>query len=312
MNYIPVLQLILAKGIGEAAIKKFYKYTINKNTNLEEILKTPIDIWAKDLELNFEIAESILKAQDHARNLYDELTNNNISFFWIGDNLYPEKLKETLTKDAPSFIFFKGNIELFKEPSVGFCGSRKASEKGLQITENSAKIFAKENICVVSGYANGVDFIAHKASLQANGSTIIVLSEGILKFKEKKEINNFFNSKNHLIISQFPPHLNWIARNAMKRNKTIIGLSNAMILVESGKKGGTYAAGQDTIRYERPLFVIDYASPGIEAEGNPFFILRGGIPIRGSAESKIPNLVKVIEVIKNNNSKKSEIERFLF
>lgn len=61
----------------------------------------------------------------------------------------------------------------------------------------------------------------------------------------------------------------------MKRNSTIIGLSDAMILVESGLSGGTFAAGEETLKRSRPLFVVDFASPEASAEANPFFIERG-------------------------------------
>ena len=83
----------------------------------------------------------------------------------------------------------------------------------------------------------------------------------------------------------------------MKRNGVIIGLSDAMILVESGKTGGTFAAGEETLSISHPLFVIDFAQPEVSAEANPYFISKGGIPIRGKAG--VPNLSKVLDVINN-------------
>ncbi len=86
--------------------------------------------------------------------------------------------------------------------------------------------------------------------------------------------------ENSLVVSQCPPNLSWIGRNAMRRNKTILGLSDAMILVESGRDGGTFAAGMETLRRNYPLFVVDFAHPGPSAEANPFFIEKGvtGLP----------------------------------
>jgi len=52
-----------------------------------------------------------------------------------------------------------------------------------------------------------------------------------------------------------------------------------MILVESGLTGGTFAAGEETLKRNRPLFVIDFADPGPSAEANPHFINHGGMPI---------------------------------
>lgn len=89
----------------------------------------------------------------------------------------------------------------------------------------------------------------------------------------------------------------------MKRNSVIIGLSRAMILVESGKTGGTFAAGEEALRTGCPLFVIDFSKPELSAEANPYFIQAGGYPIRG--KNGIPNLNRVFATI-NGNSESSK------
>ena len=83
----------------------------------------------------------------------------------------------------------------------------------------------------------------------------------------------------------------------MNRNSVIIGLSDAMILVESGKDGGTFAAGNETLARQHPLFIIDYAQPEVSAEANPYFISKGGISIRGKTGK--PNIDKVLKTINN-------------
>ena len=125
---------------------------------------------------------------------------------------------------------------------------------------------------------------AHSAALEAGGGTVFVVVDGILRFRAKADVQDYLNAENHIVISQFPTNLTWIGRNAMKRNATIIGMSDAMILVESGSSGGTYSAGTEALKRQHPLFVVDFARPGPSAEANPFFIQRGGVPVRGNAE----------------------------
>ena len=66
----------------------------------------------------------------------------------------------------------------------------------------------------------------------------------------------------------------------MRRNSVIIGLSRAMILVESGKTGGTFAAGEEALRVGCPLFVIDFAQPEVPQRQIHNFIAAGGKPIK--------------------------------
>lgn len=239
-----------------------------------------------------DIAKNIFDAKSSASQTAEDLAEQGVDVLWHGLSSYPERLKKILMSDVPPVLFVKGNRSLLSVPSVGFCGSRKASDKGLSITSQCAQQMAKDDICIVSGYAHGVDMAAHKAALESGGTTIFVLVEGILRFRKKRQIADLLSSSNHLVVSQFPPRLTWSGRNAMKRNSTIIGLSDAMILVESGLVGGTFAAGEETLKRKRPLFVIDFAEPGPSAEANPFFINKGGMPVRGNSEG-VPSLDKV-------------------
>ena len=67
------------------------------------------------------------------------------------------------------------------------------------------------------------------------------------------------------------------ARHAMQRNNTIIGLSDAMIVIESGTTGGTHACAEAAMRIGHPLFVAEYAAPADSAEGNKSFVESTGV-----------------------------------
>lgn len=170
------------------------------------------------------------------------------------------------------------------------------SDTGIKITESSARQLSSDGIVVVSGYAKGVDITAHKAALQSGGSTIFVIVEGILNNRIKNDVKELLDEKNHLFISQFLPDLSWSASNAMKRNNTIIGLSDAMILIEAGMKGGTFNAGEQSLKNKKPLFVVEYGSNKPSAVGNTFFLQHGGVPIRGDRNGR-PVLKRVYSVL---------------
>ena len=291
-----ILQFIQAKGSGEAALRRLLTYAVAHGENAAREICLSAHSLAAEIGVKPDVAQNIVEARDEAGKTADELEHHGVSVIWQGASSYPERIEKILQSDAPPVLFVQGNQSLFDESGVGFCGSRKASDKGLAITGRCALQLAKEGICVVSGYAHGVDMAAHKAAMENGGTTIFVLVEGILRFQRKRDVANLLSASNHLVVSQFPPRLTWSGRNAMKRNSTIIGLSDAMILVESGLTGGTFAAGEETLKRKRPLFVIDFAEPGPSAEANPYFIKQGGMPVRGNREG-VPSLDKVREVV---------------
>lgn len=291
MKEIAFLQLMLTKGIGDVALKKIMSYIIeHPNNSFETLIQEP-NVLMNVINCKESICASVLDNRDNASTLWTLLQEQGIDIVLETDSCYPQQLKDTLGKDAPSALFIKGNRALLKNIAVGFCGSRKVSAKGVSITALCAKQLSEKQVTVVSGYAAGTDLAAHRAAMTNNGNTIFVLAEGILSAKIKSEIKGCLTKENHLFVSQFLPNSIWNAGNAMKRNSVIIGLSRAMILVESGMSGGTFAAGEETLRRAKPLFVIDFAKPDVSAEANPYFINKGGQPIRG--KQGVPRLQEV-------------------
>lgn len=293
MNSCSILQFALARGIGEAAIKKANSFIENN--------KLSWDLFVNDINLLRQCGlkkdkiDNVCATRQQAEILYDKLVSNGIELLAESEKKYPQYLKRMLGEKCPSILFVSGNTDLLNRKSVGFCGSRNVSKKGMGIAASCAEQLTTEHISIVSGYASGTDLVAHKTALEHGGSTVFVLAEGILKASRKKEIRHLLTPVNHIYVSQFMPNVTWNAGNAMRRNSVIIGLSRAMILVESGKTGGTFAAGEESLRVGCPLFVIDFAQPEVSAEANPYFLDKGGQPIRG--KNGIPNISGVLDAV---------------
>ena len=296
-----LLQLMLTKGIGTIAIKKIINFVKDNPKYSFELLCYNPQIISKVL-INYknlqDIIDNVHLNYNAAERLFESLKDKNIKGIIETDISYPAQLKHTLGKNCPPVLFAKGNYDLLYTKAVGFCGSRKVSEKGSAITAQCASQLVDEGITVVSGYASGTDMSAHVSAMKNGGNTVFVLAEGILRYKEKTMVRDYIKSTNHVFISQFLPNALWNVGNAMARNSIVLGLSQAMILVESGKKGGTFAAGEESLKKGVPLFVIDYAQPEVSAEANPYFISRGGFPIR--SKNGTPNLDKVFHFVNSD------------
>lgn len=295
MSQWRLLQLMLTRGIGDVALKRALARVFSGQDSLESICSSPEKI-SEVLRCRPNVAEAAFTNVAQAQSVAYELDKNGVEMVSIIDERFPQQLKGVLGKQCPPVLFVKGNLSLFNKSAVGFCGSRKASSKGIYITQQCAEQLVSKGITIVSGYASGVDLAAHTSALSHGGNTIFVLAEGMLNATLKSSVRNYIADDNHLFVSQFSPHAQWNPGAAMKRNLVIIGLSNAMILVESGERGGTFAAGEDTLKVNLPLFVIDFEKPEVSAKANPYFIAQGGQPIRG--KNGVPSLGKVFAAVK--------------
>lgn len=254
-----LLQLMLSKGIGNVALKQILKHaSISSQDYLKQLCHHPEEL-TSIIKVRNDTISSVLLNAEPARALVEEIVKHEIVIITELDPLYPKSLKRSLGKDCPAVLFAQGNVKLLETTSVGFCGSRKVSSKGAFITAQCAQQLVEQGITVVSGYAAGTDLCAHTSALTNKGNTVFVLAEGILRFSKKQAVRNYLSNENHVYISQFLPNSLWSAANAMKRNSVIIGLSKAMILVESGKSGGTFAAGEETLK--RSLSIVAIGIP---------------------------------------------------
>ena len=192
---------------------------------------------------------------------------------------------------------------MLKKKKIAFSGSRKASEKGLWITRDCVKQLATDkDVCIVSGYAAGIDITAHYSALNDGLSTIIVLPEGISHFAIHKELLPVWDLDRVLVISEFFPNDKWLEGRAMQRNKTIIGLCDAIVVVEAGEKGGSLDAGKQTLQLGKKLFVPRYAQPPVSALGNAQLLQGGAQPLAMSPSTRQTNLVELWKAIQTKQS----------
>lgn len=218
-----------------------------------------------------------------------------VFFNTVLDQSYPAMLKSLLKLNTPPVLSMIGNVRLLTNRKVGFSGSRKVSGKGLAVTRDCVEQLSREkNVSIVSGYAQGVDKEAHYTALQTGGSTIIVLPYGISSFYVRQELKDVWDWNRVLVISEYLPKDKWSVSRAMNRNNTIIGLSDAMVVVEAGLKGGSLDAGLRSLEDKKPLFVPIYSDYPESALGNRMLLEKGAKGIGRNRQSNRANVMALL------------------
>jgi DNA processing protein len=208
------------------------------------------------------------------------------------------RVEKSTTANAKDLLV-RGNADLLRTATVGIVGSRKASLKGVGAAQDCAGQLAKLGITVVSGYANGIDMASHKAALEAGGATIVVLAEGIERFRLEREIAAAWDWERALVVSEYPPNAAWSVKQAMQRNGTICDLSKAVIVAEAQRNSGTMNTVRQCLKMKIPLFVVTYENMEDLAGGNALAIEMGGRPLykgRISQRAKIDPICEVVQM----------------
>jgi DNA processing protein len=221
-----------------------------------------------------------------------DLDSRGVSVIFGGEAEYPEQLKSL--RNAPEILFIWGNKDLLRSASVGMCGSRKATERGLAAARKCGGAIALSGLTIVSGYATGVDTETHLGALESGGTTIIVLAEGIMHFKRKRNfINVEFDASHVLVVSQFAPMQPWNVGAAMTRNALIYGLGKALVVIEAGDTGGTLQAGLGALAANKPVLALGFESD--TPNGNKILIEKGAIEV--STSMQLGNIIHAIQTV---------------
>lgn len=211
-----------------------------------------------------------------------DLEDRGVSAIFLGDDEFPELLSSI--PRPPGILFVWGNIGVLQESGIGMCGSRDVSEAGLAAASACGSEVARLGLAVFSGYAKGVDTATHIAALESDGHTAIVLAEGILNFRIKRVFDHVPLDEEHAVaISQFAPTQKWTVGGAMARNSVISGLSQALVVIEAGEKGGTLDAGLQALKLGRPVIALEFASTETPP-GNLILLEKGARPVRTRQE----------------------------
>lgn len=277
-------------------IKKIY---IDNDTDLEGFFALDISVWKEVYSLDEKQVLSLSEAKDQLPNnafLAESLIHQGYEFIPLISKDYPPTMKENLKMTySPPLLYIKGNRQLFMEDSIAIVGSRKASSKGLEFTENVAKHAGENYRVVVSGFAKGIDRAALDFSMKYLGQSIVVLPQGITTFGSGfKAYYQHLQRGDMLVMSTFHPQAPWSVGLAMARNPIIYGLAKSIYVADSSNSGGTWAGVNDGLKKNREIYV---RKAGFEEDSanNELIVLGGvavdmyGMPIDSDENTKAAN-----------------------
>lgn len=199
------------------------------------------------------------------------ISKYNIKPLFITDRAFPQRLLNCY--DAPVLLYYKGNADLNQSKIIAVVGTRHASNYGKQICEKLVEDLRGEDILIVSGLAFGIDTAAHKSALKNNIPTLGVLAHGLdriypdLNGKMAKEM-----LLNGGLLTNFRHGTVPDRQNFPSRNRIAAGISDCVIVVETGVKGGSIITAELGNSYSRDVFAFPGRVTDKKSEGCHYLI----------------------------------------
>ena len=222
------------------------------------------------------------------------------------DDDYPIFLSEI--DSPPPILFARGDINLLQQPSVALIGSRHASASGLHISHDLAAELSRYGVCIVSGFAAGIDTAAHQGCVQAQGKTIAVLGTGIDRVypAANRDLAHQI-SQSGLLLSEFPLGTAPIAHNFPRRNRIIAGLAQAIIVVEATLESGSLITARLGLEMNKEVMAVPGSIHNPQSKGCHALIKQGAKLVECVNDileecPRLPQIRPVNELTKEKNT----------
>ena len=247
------IALTLIPGIGDIVGKKLVAYC----GGVEAVFKENKNALLKISGIGNATVNSILssKVLHKAEEEIKFIEKNKIQPLFYTDKEYPKRLLNC--EDSPLLLYYKGKANLNAPRVIGFVGTRKATNEGRAICERFVEGLKTKEVLVISGLAYGIDSYAHKAAINNSLPTVGVLGHGLDRIYPAQNRQLALNMlDNGGLLTEFKSGTTPDRENFPKRNRIVAGMCDAIVVIESAKKGGALITAGLANSYNRDVFAV--------------------------------------------------------
>lgn len=199
------------------------------------------------------------------------------------DDEYPELLRHI--PDPPPVLFALGDASLLTRPAVAIVGSRDHTSYGAGVCRALAATAAGAGVAVVSGMARGLDAVGQTAALDAGGTTIGVLGNGLgVVYPAANRMLYDRVAARGLLLSEFPPGERPSAGSFPRRNRIISGLARVTVVVEAAAGSGALITAGTALDQGREVMAVPGNITSSVSVGTNRLIRDGAAPVLEPAD----------------------------
>lgn len=268
-----LLHLIALKfipGVGDISAKKLISYVGSVQdifTQSRKVLSAIPGISQQSIQCILDNKEYFSKAEQELKFIQKE----NVQATAYYEKSYPVRLKQC--DDGPFLLFYKGLDILNQQRIISVVGTRKATEYGKVFTEQLIERLRAWDVLVVSGLAYGIDIASHRAALKNGLHTAAVVAHGLnLVYPAVHRATAAELMQHGAMVSEYTSQDKMMPEFFPMRNRIIAGLCDALIMVESGTKGGSLITAVQASSYNREVFALPGRNNDPQSSGCNFFI----------------------------------------
>lgn len=190
-------------------------------------------------------------------------------------------LQRTAVIDKPAKkLWYIGSIPP-PTPTVAVVGSRKPTSYGRAVNAQITGELARHGIVIVSGLAIGHDGLAHRACLDAGGTTVAVLGNGLAHIypQTNRTLAQHIVQAGGALISEYPPEAPVLPHQFLERNRLISALADIVVVIEAGERSGTLNTASHALTQGKEVMAVPGNITSPLSTGCNRLIAQGASPV---------------------------------
>ncbi len=185
--------------------------------------------------------------------------------------------------EPPTHIYVRGNLPPRDTKCLAVVGSRNYTNYGKQVVEYLIHGLRGYPISIISGLALGIDALAHQAALDGGLYTLAVpgsgLDDSVLYPRTNRPLARRILESGGGLLSEYEPTFAATPWSFPQRNRIMVGLSSAVLVIEASEKSGTLITARLTADYNRDLLVVPGNIFSDNSKGSHQFLKLGATPV---------------------------------
>ncbi|MDZ4229255.1 MAG: DNA-processing protein DprA [Patescibacteria group bacterium] len=182
-------------------------------------------------------------------------------------------------------LYYRGNWDrkLFTK-AIAVVGARRMTKYGEVMTQKLVSGLVAAGYTIVSGFMYGIDTMAHKVCLENKGKTVAVFGCGLdcLTPAENDALYTKILASGGLVMSEFEPKQAAKLWTFPYRNRIVVGLSQALVVVEAGEKSGSLVTARWAFKQKKPVMAVPGAATSSLSAGTNWLIKNGAVLVTNS------------------------------
>lgn len=187
--------------------------------------------------------------------------------------------------EPPRVLFVRGDPALLERPGVAVVGTRRCTAGGAHIAGRFGAGLADAGLAVISGLALGIDGAAHRGALAADGVPVGVVGSGPDVIYPARHRTLWADvAERGVLVGEAPLGAQPERWRFPARNRIIAALSLAVVVVESGARGGSMGTVDEAVDRGVPVLAVPGSVLAEQSAGTNRLISEGTLVARDVAD----------------------------